>query len=424
MKKPPLRRLQLSPKTRLLATRLPFLFAVFLGNPPLKFLYSHRTKSADGQYVHIRELTDALQRDGQMIMLSGPEGSFLKQDETTRALDAIEGESKGLLQYLPRFAYELAEFAYTIPSYFRLTKAEQAISPDIIYERYSLFYFAGLWLKKKTGLPLIVEVNSPLRRERTEHGGLSLKRLAAWTERKVWRGADALLPVTQVLAEDLLAIGIAPEKITVIPNGVTERWLAPVDALPIIKKHQLEGKLVLGFTGFVRDWHGVDKVLDYMANNPERRLHLLLVGDGPAVPDLKAQATRLGLADSFTVTGVVQREDVAKHVAAFDIALQPRVTEYASPLKLMEYMALSRPILAPDMANIREVLVDGENALLFNANDDVAMGRTLDRLVHDQTLCETLGKAARQTVLDREMTWDGNARKVAEIAAQLIAKNS
>ncbi len=389
----------------------------------LKILYSHRTKSADGQYVHIRELTDALDRAGHTILLSGPEGTFLKKDEDARSLDAEEGESKGLLDRLPRFAYEFAELVYSVPAYRRLKKACDEISPSVIYERYNLFYLAGLWLKKRTRLPLIIEVNAPLRTERATHGGLSLKWLAAWAERKVWRGADALLPVTQVLADDLLASGVPAEKITVVPNGVTDLWLEPVDPLPMIKKHQLEGKLVLGFTGFVRDWHGVDKILDYMAASPEHRLHLLLVGDGPAVPDLQAQAKRLGLEDRFTVTGVVQREEVPGYVAAFDIALQPRVTDYASPLKLTEYMALSRAILAPDMPNIREVLTDGQNALLFKPKDDVAMGRALDRLVHDRQLCEQLGQKARQTVLEMDLTWDGNGRKVVALANKLLGKS-
>ena len=74
----------------------------------------------------------------------------------------------------------------------------------------------------------------------------------------------------------------------------------------------------------------------------------------------------MGVADRVQIVGLVAHEAIPGLVAGFDIALQPRVVAYASPLKLFEYMAAGKAIVAPDQPNIREVLVDGETALLFD----------------------------------------------------------
>jgi len=117
-----------------------------------------------------------------------------------------------------------------------------------------------------------------------------------------------------------------------------------------------------------------------------------------------------------TFTGVVQREEMAAHVAAFDIALQPAVVDYASPLKLFEYMAQAKPVLAPASANINEVLSNGEDALLFNAGE---FESALTRLIDDASLRARLGAAARETLVKRDYTWAGNARRVEKIAESL-----
>jgi glycosyltransferase involved in cell wall biosynthesis len=90
------------------------------------------------------------------------------------------------------------------------------------------------------------------------------------------------------------------------------------------------------------------------------------VGDGPARAAIESLTESLGIPDRVTVTGIIDRDEVARYVGVFDIALQPDVVEYASPLKLFEYMALGKAIIAPDRANIREILTHGRDALLFD----------------------------------------------------------
>ena len=106
-------------------------------------------------------------------------------------------------------------------------------------------------------------------------------------------------------------------------------------------------------------------------------------------------------------------------ISAFDIALQPGVTAYASPLKTYEYMALGRAIVAPDTPNIREILSHGETALLFDPDSTTAFGQTIERLAGDPTLRAKLGTAARATIVDQDLTWENTARRIVALAKRL-----
>lgn len=382
----------------------------------MKILYHHRTASKDGQAVHIEEMIAALREQGHEVRVvapaTGEEGK----------MGGGAGWVHRLRDSLPKAIYELLELAYTLVAYRRLAAAAREFKPDVIYERYNLFLLAGLMLKHRLRIPLLLEVNSPLAWERAQHsGGLALPRLARWAEGKAWCGADVILPVTRVLAGHVTAYGVPEEHIAVIPNGINEAHFAAAPAPQAAKDaHGLAGKLVLGFTGFVRDWHGVDRVIAWMATpDAPPNAHLVIVGDGPVRGDLEAQARRLGLAERVTFTGVIHRDQVPEWVAAFDIALQPAVVAYASPLKLMEYLVMAKAVIAPSTPNLCEVLTDGDNALLFDPDDPKGFESALTRLCADADLRQRLSQGAHASIAKQELTWAGNARKVVALAEKL-----
>jgi glycosyltransferase involved in cell wall biosynthesis len=384
----------------------------------VKILYHHRTASKDGQAVHIEELVAALRESGHEVRVVGPAGS-----------DA--GDSMGddaawvhkLKAMLPKAAYEILELGYTLIAYRRLAVAAREFRPDFIYERYNLFLLAGAMLRRKLRIPLLLEVNSPLAEERGRFGGLGLPGLARWAENRAWRDADFVLPVTRVLARHVAAVGVPEDRIVVIPNGINRAHFAAAPTPEIAKRNlDLSGALVLGFTGFIRDWHGVDRVIRWMASaDAPTNAVLMVVGDGPVRADLERMAKELMLQNRVRFTGVINRDRVPEHVAAFDIALQPAVVPYASPLKLFEYLALGKPVIAPRQPNIEEVLADGDNALLFEASEPDAFEHTLTRLCADVTLRGRLASSAAATIDRLDLTWLGNAKRVTELARHRIS---
>ncbi|MEW5770627.1 MAG: glycosyltransferase family 4 protein [Pseudomonadota bacterium] len=382
----------------------------------MKILYHHRTASKDGQAVHIEEMITAMRELGHEVIVAAPAGAEAQE------FGASSGWVDRIRAHLPKAVYELLELAYSIAAYRRLAALAREHRPDFIYERYNLYLLAGVWLHRRSKLPLLLEVNAPLAEERNRYGGLAFPRLAQRIEAWTWRGADRVLPVTRVLGGYVSRAGVAESQIRVIPNGINR---AHFDAAPdnagAKSRLGLEGRTVLGFTGFVRDWHGIDRVIDWMAKHKnDARVHLLMVGDGPVRADLEAQAARLGIAEQVTFTGLVHRDRVPEMVAAFDIALQPAVTHYASPLKLFEYLALGKAVVAPKEPNLMEVLRDGENARLFDGRTAGAFEATLDELLADPALRERLGEGARRSIDEQRLTWLENARRVTEMASELI----
>ena len=375
----------------------------------MKILYHHRIGSKDGQCVHVQELQKAIRELGHELVIVEP-AQF-----SGREFGADSGIVQTLRAKTPGFVNELLELGYALVDYSRLRKAVLKHRPACIYERYNLFTPSGAWAKSRLGLPMLVEVNAPLFEERAKFGGITLGRLASWSERFVWRSGDYVLPVTDVLAGYVQRAGVPRSRIVTIPNGVNleDFKVSEEERRNLRGRLGVDGKLVLGFTGFVREWHGLDRALDVIAEHGDRfDLHLLIVGDGPGCASLRQKAEALGVHSNVTVTGIVDRPHVPRYIAAFDMALQPNVVAYASPLKIFEYLAMGKPTIAPDMPNIREILTDGENAVLFDPADGKALGDAVVRLCADADLRTRFGAAGRQLVLERDLTWQHNARKV------------
>src|SRR5262249_33930167 len=150
--------------------------------------------------------------------------------------------------------------------------------------------------------------------------------------------------------------------------------------------------------------------------HPSHKLALLVVGDGPVIPDLRRQVAELGCGDRVHLAGLVGRDDMPSWLAAIDIAIQPAVVPYPSPLKLIEDMASRKAIVAPAQDNIRELLRHEQNALLFNEGDIEGFLAALLRLANDEQLRRRLGAGAHHTVQEMALSWDANARKIVAIA--------
>lgn len=383
----------------------------------MKILYHHRIASKDGQNVHVEEIIHALRELGHEVFVAAPS---LHDDSEFGHEGGWVSRLKALL---PKAVYEILEMGYSFVAYRRLANAIKTFKPDVIYERYNLFLFSGIWAKQRFGLPLLLEVNSPIAQERAKYDGMAFKGLARRAQEYVWKRADYCLPVTAVLATHLDKAGVPASRTEVIHNGINEAHFATApDADTAKAQLHLAGKIVLGFTGFVRTWHGLDKIIRWMATEGRGNVHLLIVGEGPARQELETLSQELGIHDRVTFTGLVQRDRVPALVSAFDIALQPAVTAYASPLKLFEYLHLGKAVVAPRLPNLEEILKDGENALLFDDKRPGAFEEALARLCDDAALRSRLGEGARRCIQEQGFTWRNNAQRIVALFATCLKR--
>jgi glycosyltransferase involved in cell wall biosynthesis len=374
----------------------------------LTILYHHRTRARDGQSVHIDELINALRATGHRVVVVGPRSI----NPTATPIES---------RFLPRAVYELVEFAYSFIEFAKLATAAIRYRLQALYERANLLMLSGVWTATVFRLPYVLEVNAPLAEERTRYGGLAWPRLAAWTERACWRTASMVLPVTDALAADVRRAGVPATRITITPNGVDMEKFRPHNTSEARTRLGLGQSLDLGFVGHIREWHGLDGVIDVLPRPALAHAHLLIVGDGPTRPLLENRARRLGVLERVHFTGTMARELLPELTSCIDIALQPNVTVYASPLKLFEYMAAARAIVAPASPNIREILEDGVDGVLFTPGSTEAMAQAIERLAGDAALREKLGQAAARKIAARNLTWRGNAERVISVIRKLRA---
>lgn len=374
----------------------------------LKVLYHHRIASKDGMYVHVEELTHAMLEKGVTLEFVCP--GFNEKSE----FGSEGGFAAKLRAKLPPALYELLELAYSLIVGFKLIRALLRFKPHFIYERYNLYQPVGVILARLFRKPILLEVNAPLADERKKHNGLKLYAFAKWIERFTWRQATYVLPVTDVLADYVRAAGVPEDRIVVIPNGINQNVF---ERLPKVSPESTKSQIVIGFTGFINPWHRLDLALEAIAQHRDRDVRLICVGDGTILPQLKAKAQQLGIADKVEFTGLVTRDKIFDYVAQFDITLQPDVTAYASPLKLFEYLAVGSLVIAPRTRNILEILSD-ENALLFEPKNVDDFAAKLGQAIDEYEALMPLRQNAQNLIEQRGLTWQGNAERVLQLAAK------
>ena len=381
----------------------------------MNILYHFRTQGTGAEGVHISGIATAFEQLGHRVIFSSPTG--VDPRTTAGANPFAEKQRRSLLARLaaraPALAFELLEIAYNFVAATRLRAALARENCALIYERHAFFLCATAFLARRRGLPLVVEVNELAgdERVRADPWLLPLARLA---DRLTFRRASLIVVVSPHLRRRLTALGIAPEKILVLPNAVSAASLdTPADGAPIRARHHCADAVVIGFVGWFVAWHRLDHLLAQFATlaAAEPRLRLMLVGDGTLRADLAAQAAALGISDRVIFTGPIPHAEIPAHFAAMDISVVPHSNEYRSPIKLFESMARARATVAPRTEPIAQIITDGLNGLLFDPQDPASLRDALQRLIAIPSLRATLGEAARTTIREHH-TWDRNAQAV------------
>jgi PEP-CTERM/exosortase A-associated glycosyltransferase len=315
----------------------------------------------------------------------------------------------------------------------RLEEVIESERPDLLHAHSpALNGIAALRAGKRRGLPVVYECRAFWEDAAADHGTSSewgaRYRLTRALETHVFRGADAVTCICEGLRGDIVARGLPPEKVTVIPNAVDIEQFGyeqPRDA-SLAEDLGLAGKTVLGFIGSFYAYEGLDLALQALARmtatDPD--LRLLLVGGGPEEDRLRQLATSLGTSKSVHFTGRVPHGDVQRYYSLVDILVYPRrrmrLTDLVTPLKPLEAMAQGKLVLASDVGGHRELITDRHNGRLFTADDAAALaGATLD-LVDDRASWDSLRSAGRRFV-EQERNWPRSVARYAEVYGPLLA---
>ena len=316
----------------------------------------------------------------------------------------------------------------------RLEEVIPLVKPEILHAHSPVLNtFAALRAGKRFGLPVIYEVRAFWEDAAVDHGtckeGDLRYRITRALDTHAFRRVNAVTTICEGLRRDICERGIPSDKVTVIPNAVDIARFTQFGT-PDVKLRQqlgLDGKIVLGFVGSYYAYEGLDLLIQALpkliAELPQARL--LLVGGGHEEPALKALAAQLGVADKVCFVGRVPHDQVQSYYDLIDILVYPRhsmrLTELVTPLKPLEAMAQGRLLVASDVGGHRELIRDGENGVLFRAddiNDLVAKVANLARSTH---LWDALRQRARQFV-ERERNWANSVGRYRAIYDRLCNK--
>lgn len=381
----------------------------------MRLVVDHRTQGQGVEGVHLLGMAHAFERAGAEVAIVSPPGVEVgRPGAAPRKAPGLRGLWWMLAEHVPETLFELMEIAYNVPAFLRLRRAVKEPRADALYERYAFFHVAGAMAARAAGVPLILEVNytadTPLYRRRSR----LLRPLARAAERFVFRRARLIVAVSSVLRNGIVAGGIPADRVLTLPNAADpDRFRPEISGEAVRARHGLLGARVVGFTGAFFPWHGVGFLLDALAEllreMPDAAA--LLVGDGPERSLLEERVRQEGLGERVRFAGWIGHEDLPEHVAAFDIAVMPDSNEYGSPMKIFEYMAMGKPVVAPRLGPLADGIVDGETGILFPRRDETALRAALAALLGDEARRRQMGERARAHVLANH-TWDRNAARV------------
>jgi glycosyltransferase involved in cell wall biosynthesis len=285
---------------------------------------------------------------------------------------------------------------------------------DLVYERYSLWSFAGMHYARLAGIPGLLEINAPLIAEQAEHRGLVDRAGAERVAEKVFAEATALVAVSTEIKTYLEEFPKARGRIHTIPNGVNPNRFR-IGLRPA--RPSSAGEFTVGFVGTLKPWHGLMTLVEAFAalRRSDAGLRLLLVGDGPERDLLVHRLAELGVSEAVRFTGAVDPEDVPGLLASMDVAVAPypRLPQfYFSPIKVYEYMAAGLPVIASRIGQLEELIEHRVTGWLVPPGEAPALAEALKDLRHaPASVREQMGAAARRQVLTHH-TWAAAAWRI------------
>lgn len=289
---------------------------------------------------------------------------------------------------------------------------------DMLYERYALWSSAAVKWAHQNAVPSVLEVNAPLVEEQATHRALVHREFAEMLSGEAFGAANRIVAVSTGVANWLKREVVESAKIDIIANGVDAARFVPSFNL-----HHAEP--VIGFVGTLKPWHGLDILVDAAAMLKAQDLpfRLLLVGDGPEREGLERALAERDLANRTELTGAVAPAAIPALLARMDIAVAPYpdlADFYFSPLKVMEYMAAGRAVVASRIGDIDGLVRHGATGLLCPAGDRDALAHALAELIRSPDSRTRLGSAARDHAL-AELGWDSVARRILAQAGERVA---
>jgi glycosyltransferase involved in cell wall biosynthesis len=403
---------------------------------------------AGGSVGHISGVVNALSQNGYAVDFVSCGGRLLV------------GEAARYTQLKPPAHFGLPWELNYYRFHFNVVEQVKKLCIDrpfgFIYQRLSIANYSGVVLSRQLGIPLVLEYNgSEAWIARNWGRPLREQALAEQVEEANLRHAHLVVTISDVLREELLERGVAPERIVTYPNCIDPEMFdsarfSAQEIAELRNRHGIHGDaVVVTFVGTFGQWHGTEVLAqairqlidDHQDWMEAKKVHFLLVGDGLKMPDVRKILGEHAHGPFVTLTGLVAQHEAPLYLAASDILSSPHVSNadgtkfFGSPTKLFEYMAMGKAIVASDLDQIGDVLQNairlaskeseveseskGRVAVLVKPGNPDELAQAIRMLTERQSLRSVLGNGARHLAIEH-YTWKSH---VAAILAGARAVN-
>jgi PEP-CTERM/exosortase A-associated glycosyltransferase len=318
----------------------------------------------------------------------------------------------------------------------RLADLLDSFRPDVVHAHSPVLNaLPAMRVARRRAIPVVYELRALWEDAAVDHGtmraGSARYRASRALETYALRRVDHITTICDGLRNEIVARGIPPERITVIPNAVDVATFSigsQRDEL-LRKRLGLEESTIVGFAGSFYAYEGLDLLVDALSQLLSRGhdVRALLVGGGPQEQALRARVATRGLIDRVVFTGRIPHADVQRHYDLIDVLAYPRyrmrLTELVTPLKPLEAMAQGRMLVASDVGGHRELIRDGETGFLFAAGDVSALTSAIERVLAARGSWPAIAKRARRFV-ETERNWTGSVARYASAYGAAVARGA
>lgn len=385
----------------------------------LVYYSSFTTKS--GSNIHILELLNNLKKYTDVVLFAPGQKGIERVFSGVKYVPVINNK------YLVQPSYEIMLSVY-------LLYACLKNRPEVLYLRQNSFPFLPIALCRIFKIPSIVEVNGLVMDELSVSPDSKsfayrvFSYLALRSEKFNYTYCDRIVSVTDKLKDELVRLYSVPaEKVIVINNGANTDIFKPMDQKQVRDRLKLDNsKKYVCFVGHLAAWQGVEFLI-YAApyileKSPDVRF--LVVGDGVMKDKLIEIASETGVLDKFTFTGRVPYESVPEYINAADVCVAPFIKDRnskigLSALKTYEYLACGKPIVASNIAGVKDLLDLSGGGISVTPENPGDLANAVVELISDQNIRNAMGERGRKYVIENH-SWDGVAREILDICYEII----
>jgi glycosyltransferase involved in cell wall biosynthesis len=374
----------------------------------------------NGATRHISEIVKGLARKEHHIDLCVP--------KLSKKPAGLTMGSNVRLRYIPTIPFRVVRpLSYLVISLFYLPWLYLWLNPDIAYIRDIKFTVLPVLLSRLTNIPCVLEVNG------LTDETVKVRRVAVWTfwildtfHRWNLRKAGHIITVTRGIKEAILhQYGIFDKKISIINNGVDLTQFSPMDKKKAKKKVGLsQSQKYIGFVGGLFPWHGVDQLIEatpYVLEK-ESRARFVIVGSGLMESSLKEMISKLKLDQNFIFTGTVPFPMVPYYINSFHICVvffKKVRKDPGDPIKLYEYLACGRPVVASDVPGYGDVVHSAEAGISVNSEDPIATAEAILKLLKDEERAEKTGKKGFYKAQE-SYSWENKVKEIEQVLTRLV----